>query len=94
MQVKVGKKGEMVDIDSNSGFTYLVGKEARGSRAGSGRGMVHSGVRPAAFRGPRVRSRQLNRPPSATCSTPTWLGLILGPRRAIFGPGESSDGGE
>ena len=95
---KRDKTGRKVMSSTRYSFTYLgsaVGqKKARGGRAGSGRGMVHSGVRPAAFRGPRVGSPQLNRPPPPTCSTSTWPGLIWGPRRATSGPGEPSDGGD
>ena len=68
---KEGRKMRWLSSTRYSGSTYLVSEKARGRRAGSGRGMVHSGVRPAALRGPRVRSLQLNRPPPATCSTPT-----------------------
>ena len=72
---KRDKTGRKVMSSTRYSFTYLgsaVGqKKARGGRAGSGRGMVHSGVRPAAFRGSRVGSPQLNRPPPPTCSTST-----------------------
>ena len=77
-------------------FTYLgqaVGEKARGIRAGSGRGMVHSGVRPAAPERAEGRIAATESATSCLLLHPNLVGPDTGPRRAISGPGEPSDGG-
>ena len=93
MEEKDRKEGKMIKVELakilKEDLPYC-GWKARGDGAGSRRGMVHSGVRPAGppfHCRPRVRPPQLTRPTSSTCYVLFYLRLLWGPQRAAMGPG-------